>query len=213
MTTTFPIAWVLRASTVGFAVGCRVPPREIKPDTSIPNFGNLVKVLLPDGITIFGLIYDVQVRDDPAVRQLILAGDIEQAIIEDQRQNRLVPVEISVLTVGYQRDSEIIQGLPPQPPISLDSLTLCTDTDIKAFSKNKNSTNEDIKFKFDYIRLILNAPQIPADELLIANLLQVSSVHPPESRRQFLLEAGRELARLLSFDLVRLEGILRRIKP
>lgn len=197
MTTAFPVGWVLRASTVGFAVGCRV----LQPNT--PRFGDLVKVSLPDDMHIFGLIYDVQVRDDPAVRQLILAGELEPEAILDQRENRLVPIELSVLVVGYQREGEPpVQGLPPQPPISLDSLILCDDADVRAFTR-----------QLDYLRLVLNAAQIPGDELLIANLRRAAEVRPPETRRQFLLEAGRELARLLSFDLVRLDGILRRIKP
>lgn len=196
MTTTFPIGWVLRASTVGFAVGCRV----LEP--SVPHFGDLVKVPLPDGIQIFGLIYDVQVRDDPAVRQLILAGEMEPEAVLDQRENRLVPIEISVLVVGYQRDRAIIQGLPPQPPLSLDILIMCDDRDIRAFTE-----------RLGYLRLVLDAAQIPAEELIIANLRQAAEVYPPETRHQFLTTAGRELARLLSSDLVRLDGILRRIRP
>jgi hypothetical protein len=203
MSIALPVGWVLRASTVGFAVGCRVLPRELQHETNLPSFGDLVKVPLPDGVAIFGLIYDVQVRDDPAVRQLILAGDLEAEMMRDQRENRLVPVELSVLVVGYQREGEPpIQGLPPQPPISLDSLTLCEEADMLAFTE-----------QLDYLRLVLNAVQIPCDELLIANLRRAAAVRPPEIRRQFLLDAGRELARLLSFDLVRLDGILRRIKP
>ncbi len=197
MTTAFPVGWVLRASTIGFAVGCRV----LQPST--PQFGDLVKVPLPDGMTVFGLIYDVQVRDDPAVRQLILAGEIEPEAILDQRENRLVPIEMSVLVVGYQRQGEPpVQGLPPQPPISLDILIRCDEADIRAFTQ-----------QLDYVRLVLNAAQIPSDELLIANLQRAAAVRSLETRRSFLLDAGRELARLLSFDLVRLDGILRRIKP
>jgi hypothetical protein len=123
MTTTFPIGWVLRASTIGFAVGCRV----LKP--SVPQFGDLVKVPMPAEAGIFGLIYDAQVRDDPAVRQLILAGEIEPEAVLDQRENRLVPIEISVLVVGYHYQGETTQGLPPQPPISLDTLILCDEAD------------------------------------------------------------------------------------
>ncbi len=197
MTSSLPIGWVLRSSTIGFAVGCRV----LQP--SVPQFGDLVKVPLPDGLAVFGLIYDVQVKDDPAVRQLILAGEMEPEAILDQRENRLVPIELSVLVVGYQRDRQPpVQGLPPQPPISLDTLSLCDDPDLRRFTE-----------QLDYLRLVLNAAQIPADELLIANLQRAAAARPPETRRQFLLNAGRELARLLSFDLVRLDGILRRIKP
>jgi hypothetical protein len=187
---------VLRASTVGFAVGCRV----LHPD--VPQFGHLVKVALSDESQIFGLIYDVQVRDDPAVRQLILVGEIEPEAILDQRENRLVPIEVSVLVVGYRRAGMTVQGLPPQPPVSLDLLTICDDDDLRAFTE-----------RLDYIRLVLGAPQIPGDELLIANLCRAAATRPREVRYQFLLNAGRELARLLNFDLVRLEGILKRIRP
>lgn len=196
MTTAIRIGWVLRASTVGFAVGCRV----IEPST--PQFGDLVKVPLHEGAYIFGLIYDVQVPDDPSVRQLILAGELEPEVIQDQRQNRLVPIEVSVLVTGYQQGEQIFQGLPPQPPVSLDLLMLCDQDDLHAFTQ-----------QLDYLRLVLNAANIPADELLIANLQRASLARPPETRRQFLLAAGRELARLLSHDLVRLESILRRIRP
>lgn len=196
MTTAFTIGWVLRASTVGFTVGCRV----IKPST--PHFGDLVKVPLPDDSHIFGLIYDVQVQDDPSVRQLILAGEMEPEVVQDQRENRLVPIEVSVLVVGYQQDGQIYQGLPPQPPVSLDLLVMGEDSDLRAFTE-----------QLDYLRLTLNAAQIPADELLIAHLRRAAAARPPESRNPFLIQAGRELARLLSNDLVRLDSILRRIRP
>jgi hypothetical protein len=198
MTTALPIGWVLRASTVGFTVGCRV----LQP--SVPQFGDLVKVPLPDDdINIFGLIYDVQIRDDPAVRQLILAGEMEPEVVLDQRENRLVPIEIGVLIVGYQRGKQnITQGLSPRPPLSLDVLILCDEADMQAFTKN-----------LDYLRLVLNAAQIPADEVLIANLRRAAAACPPETRHQFSVKAGRELARLLNSDLVRLDSILRRIRP
>ncbi len=196
MTTTLPIGWVLRASTVDFAVGCRV----LEPN--VPQFGDLVKVSIRAEVHIFGLVYDVQVQDDLAVRQLILAGEMEPEAILDQRENRLVPIEISVIIVGHQQRRTIVQGLPPQPPLSLDMLITCNDQEIRAFTR-----------QLEYLRLLLDAAQIPSDELIIANLSRAAAVHPPESRRQFLLDAGRELARLLSADMVRLDGILKRIKP
>jgi hypothetical protein len=201
MTTALQIGWVLRASTVEFAVGCRV----LEP--SVPQFGDLVKVSVRENTHIFGLIYDVQVQDDLAVRQLILAGEIRPEIIKDQRDNRLVPIELSVLVVGYEQHKQARQGLPPQPPLSLDEIIVCGENDIRTFTKRGDAYN------FDYLRLVLNASHLPADELLIANLLRAAAVQPLESRRPFLVNAGRELARLLSFDLVRLDGILRRIKP
>jgi hypothetical protein len=196
MMTALAIGWVLRASTVGFVVGCRV----LQP--SVPRFGDLVKVPLAEDAGIFGLIYNVQVQDDPAVRQLILVGEMAPEAVLDQRENRLVPIEISVLVVGHQLQQRIIQGLPPQPPLSLDTLIMSDEADLRAFTQN-----------MDYLRLVLNASQIPADELLSTHLRQAAEAYPAELRRDFLLKAGRELARLLNFDLVRLDSMLRRIKP
>ncbi len=202
MTTSLPIGWVLRSGTADFAVGCRV----LEP--SVPQFGDMVKTPLTETSAVFGLIYNVQVEDDLAVRQLILAGEMEPEIIKDQRENRLVPIELSILAVGHQQNRRISHGLPPQPPLSLDELTICNDTDLRAFTRIT-----DHAYRFDYLRLVLNAPNVPADELLIASLNRTAQAHPPETRRRFLLTAGRELARLLSFDMMRLDGILQRIKP
>jgi hypothetical protein len=92
--------------------------------------------------------------------------------------------------------------LPPQPPITLDKVHYCSDEEILAFTE-----------RFDYLRLILNAADIPTDELIAAALQRAAAVRPPEERTRFLREAGRELARLLSGDLARLENLLRRIRP
>lgn len=193
-TTTLPVGWILRSSTIGFAVGCRL----LAPDT--PRFGDFVTV--PSGtIHIIGQIYDVRVNDDPSVRQLILTGDLEPETVLDQRQNRLVPIEISVLVTGYRRDKIYSHSLPPQPPISLDALHLCPPEEIIRFTE-----------RLDYLRLILNTGQIPADELIAAGLIRAAELRAPEIRRAFLLAAGRELARLLNADLLRLNNILQQLK-
>jgi hypothetical protein len=67
--------------------------------------------------------------------------------------------------------------------------------------------------QFTFLRTILDARDAPADELVAACLRIAAAARPEAERRAFLLDAGRELARLLSGDPVRLEGILRRIRP
>jgi hypothetical protein len=127
---------------------------------------------------------------------------MEPEAILDQRENRLVPIEISVLAVGYQEKEEIFQGLPPQPPLSLDVLYKCDATELRRFTR-----------ELDYVRLVLNSPRIPADELLVAHLRRSAAAQPVEQRRQFLVNAGREIARLLNNDLIRLDTLLKRIRP
>lgn len=192
---TFPIGWVLRAETTGFAVGCRV----LEPKT--PRFGDFVKVPAGNGTHIIGVIHDVRVNDDPAVRQLILTGNLETEAIRDQRENRLVPIEVSVLVIGYQRGENFSQSLPPQPPISLDALQICSDAEIEAFTD-----------KLAFLKFIINAEHLPADELLLAILTRAAELRAPEIRRAFLLTAGREIARMLYDDLLRVDMILQQLK-
>ncbi|MEW5956271.1 MAG: hypothetical protein AB1801_01005 [Chloroflexota bacterium] len=189
-------AWVLRANALRFTAGCQT----LQLDR--PRFADLIKVQ-QSNLTSFGLIYDIRAQDDLAVRQLILTGRLEPEAILDQQLNRLVPLEIQVLALGYrQGQTTVVYGLPPQPPLSLDVLTVCTDSELRSFSAC-----------LDYLPLILKASQVPVDELVVAHLRRMAAVQPAEVRTQFLLEAGRRLAHWLYNDIPRLEAMLRRIRP
>jgi len=189
---------VLRSGTRGFAIGCAV----MQPD--IPAFGSFVRADgLAPGSAIYGLIYDVSVEGDPLVRQIISANPPEE-VVRDQRENRQIPIEVSVLAVGCRsgRDASAIRHcLPPQPPVTLDWLYHCTDQEVRAFTA-----------RFDYFRLVLETREVPADELLAASLRTAAAARPEHERETLLVAAGRELTRLLSGDPVRLEGLLCRLR-
>lgn len=188
-------AWVLRSSLAGFTAGCIT----LQPDS--PCFGDLVKAE-QGNFQSLGLIYDVKMHDDPVVRQVILANQLEHELVLDQRENRLAPIEISVLMVGWLANQTMRCGLPPQPPLCLDKVTICEETELRNFSAD-----------LTYLRLILNASGVSADELLAAHLKRAADSRAVEARYPFLLSAGRELAYLLSTDLIRLESLLKRIRP
>lgn len=151
---------ILRASTTGFAVGCRVGQLQG------PAFGSLVKAQpVDEREAIYGLIYDMHVDDDPLVRRLVLAENPPESVINDQRENRLLPIEMSVLTVGYGENGRFRHHLPPRPPLNLDPVQLCLDQD------------EVARFTADlgYLRLILRAggSGVPVDQLLVAHITHV----------------------------------------
>jgi hypothetical protein len=186
---------VLRAGTRGFAIGCTV----MQPD--IPAFGSFVRAQgQSPGSAIYGLIYDVSVEDDPFVRQFISANPPDE-VVRDQRENRQMPIEVSVLAVGCGDGQAIRHCLPAQPPVALDWLYQCTDEEVRAFTA-----------RFDYFRLVLEAREVPVDELLAASLRAAAAARPESERTAFLVETGRELARLLAGDPLRLEGLLRRLQ-
>src|SRR5690554_1571923 len=126
--TAIEIGRLLRAGTAGFVVGCRVNQLDS------PSFGALASVPLGDGYKIYGLIYDIRIDDDGLVRQLVTADGVDESVIADNRINRNVPVEISLLTIGYQQGGRIYHLLPPRPPLSLDVIYLCQQDELCQFT-------------------------------------------------------------------------------
>jgi len=187
---------VLRASTASFTAGCRTL------EDDLPVFGALVQTERSDGASVYGLIYDVRVDDDPFVRQLIAAGDLTEEYVQDQRQRRQVPVEVNVLVVGGRdRAGRVYQHLPPQPPATLSWVAVCPQAQVRQFGQ-----------RLDFLRPVLDAADAPADELAAAALRQMAAAQGDAARaRDYLIDAGRELARLLSREPARLNGILQRM--
>ena len=194
-TTNTPIGKVLRASTQQFVFGTKVPKRDV------PIFGSLVKTTIQfQSATIYGLIFNIEIQDDGMTKMLSVADDVSQEEIEWQRSRR-VPVEASVLCVGYQPEGQPMRySLPAQPPIILDPIYACDDDEMCQFAS-----------KVDYFRLIVNNREVPSDELLAASIRLCADAHGDGGRDAYLLKCGRELARLIGSDSARLENLLRRL--
>jgi hypothetical protein len=191
----FIVGRVLRSSIRGFVVASRIP----EPD--VPIFGSFVKVKVQRGATdLIGLVYDIQIADDPFIRQLALQEAPDQVAVADQLEVRGVPIEVGVVAVGYRNGDRIFQGLPPQPPIMLNRIFICDDDEVRRFTA-----------RLDFLRLLLNSREVPADELIVACLRLAAQARPEAERRPYVLSVGRELARLLGADLVRLEALLGRL--
>jgi hypothetical protein len=184
------IGYLLRAGTTGFVAGCSVAQVET------PAFGTLVRAPLDDDYSVYGLIHDIHIDDDGLVRQLVTAGNVSAEVIHDNRERRIVPVEMSVLAVGYEKGGKISHLLPPRPPLSLDVLTLCSDAELAKFTSAG---------KFGYFRHILQAKDIPTGELLAAHILQVKQKTKNE---KWVEQATQELITLLRDDYPTLMSVL-----
>jgi hypothetical protein len=193
MTAAIEIGRLLRAGTTGFVVGCRVSQLES------PTFGGLVRVPLGDGYQIYGLICDIHIDDDGIVRQLVTADNVDDAIIADNRVNRNVPVEISVLTVGYRQNGAIKHLLPPRPPLSLDVIYQCSDSELQEFTGTG---------RFGYFRHVLRSGEAPIGELLAAHIEQANAAHLEAGNPQWAQQATQELITLLRDDYPTLMAVL-----
>ena len=187
------IGRLLRAGTTGFVVGCRVSQIEA------PSFGGLVRVKLPNDHQIYGLIHDIHVDDDGLVRQLVTAGEVDENVIADNRVNRNVPLEMSVLSVGYCQAGIIHHLLPPRPPLSLDVIYLCEPEELCFFTHAG---------RFGYFRHILRAVDLPIGELLAAHLKQAYEAHLVAGSPEWLDRATQELIILLRDDYPTLMSVL-----
>lgn len=190
---TIEIGRLLRAGISGFVVGCRVN------QIDLPSFGALVRVPLAGGYQVFGLIHDIHIDDDGLVRQLVTAEGVDEAVIADNRVNRNVPAEMSVLAVGYQQDGQIYHLLPPRPPLSLDLIYLCDDEEVRRFSGAG---------RFGYFRHILRSQELPISELLAAHLQQAGQAHREAGDTEWINAAAQELIVSLRDDYPTLMGVL-----
>jgi hypothetical protein len=184
------IGHLLRAGTSGFVAGCSVSQMET------PSFGALVRAPIGDNYSVYGLIYDIHIDDDGLVRQLVTAAEVREKVIADSRVNRIVPVEMSVLAVGYEQGEKISHLLPPRPPLSLDVIYLCSDAELAKFTSAG---------RFGYFRHILQARDIPIGELLAAHILEVKNKTTDD---HWVEQATQELITLLRDDYPTLMSVL-----
>lgn len=187
------IGRLLRAGTTGFVVGCRVSQLEA------PSFGALVRVPVDSRYQIYGMIYDMRIDDDGLVRQLVTAENVDDHIIADNRINRNVPLEMSVLGVGYQQDTQTFHLLPPRPALTLDVIFLCEPEEVCRFTGTG---------RFGYLRHILRAQDVPIGELLAAHVRQAHQAHQAVGDPSWTSRATQELITLLRDDYPALMSVL-----
>jgi len=197
------IGQVLRSSTEGFTCGTR------QQQLDGPEFGAFVRTesLNADNpMTIVGVITAIRVDDDPLVRQMIMANSSNNypEVVRDQRENRMIPIEIDIVNVGYANGAGyVFHSTPPRPPFSLGRVGVCICDEVRAFT-------EDIGF----FRLVLNARGVASNaELVAAVIKHAATVRSARERDDFLIFAGRQIATLLSHDLKTLQHVLSLIRP
>ncbi len=190
---------VLRADIRLFVAASRLP----EPD--VPTFGTFVRAPIQQGRRhLIGLVYDIRLQDDPFLREIAASmpasAEGYEEVIRDQREARAMPVEISIVSVGYRDEEGHRYGLPPQPPMLVHDVFVCGKDEVLAFTEHP-----------DFLRPLLESRDIPADDLMARALLHAALLRPSNSRRDYLTAMGRYLARYLSGDPLRLEKILRQL--
>ena len=124
-------------------------------------------------------------------------GDI---YLENPDLEAVLQTEFRALIVGFCDGPSIRQHLPAFPPPTHYSVYLCDDDELRRFTE-----------RLQFCRTILQAGEVPQEELLAATLRQAAAAWP--NPRAFLVNAGRNLAVLLREDHARLLAIVEGMRP
>lgn len=168
-----------------------------------PALGSLVRTGPPE-LTVFGLVAAVRTAGIDPGRRPVARGWAETDPAEIFRKNpqltQLFRTEFEAIIVGHTAGGAIRQTLPPTPPRIHDFVYLCQPDESVSFTE-----------RLDFLALVLEQPApTPVDELIAAAIRRAADCRADPDG--FLVRAGRELARLLAPDPVRLQLLLRRLK-
>lgn len=169
-----------------------------------PPFGALVRAEGRDGCAAYGLVYNIETTSREMGGRALVRGregmydaDIYHA---NPDLEAVLQTEFHALIVGYCDGPTIRQHLPSFPPPTHYSVHLCDDDELCRFSE-----------RLQFCRTVLQAADVPSEELLAAMLRQAAQCRPDP--HGFLVAAGRSLAILLRDDHTRLLAIVERIRP
>jgi hypothetical protein len=169
-----------------------------------PALGQLVYVETDAIPCIYGVVcYGSTASPDPGRRAVRRSteGVYDDAIYREHPQlQRTLRTEFIARLVGYREEEWIHRYLPPQPPPLHYSVQKCTTDQVKAFTEH-----------LTYLRLLLEATEVPAEQLLAAHIRQVYQAR--DSDEDWLSFAARQVAGLLKNDYDRLMTVLRGISP
>ena len=169
-----------------------------------PPFGALVRAEGRDACAAYGLVYNIETTSrEMSGRALVRGreGMYDAAIYaENPDLEAVLQTEFRVLIVGYCDGPAIRQHLPAYPPPTHYSVYLCDGEELRRFTE-----------RLQFCRTVLQAAEVPQEELLAATLRQAAACWPDPYA--FLLGAGRTLAMLLREDHARLLAIVERIRP
>ncbi len=187
------IGYILRATNSSAVSGSRITGQQL------PALGSLVNIPQEDGTHIYGMVFDQRIEDDGLVRQLVTAANIREDVIADNRINRTVPVEISILFCGFTRAGEVFHLLPPRPPLTLDQVLPCSEKEICDFTSSG---------KFGYFRHILRGTDFAIGEVFALHLSQVCDIQIHHGNPDWVNLATQEIITLLRDDYPTLMTVL-----
>ena len=153
---------------------------------------------------VYAVVHNVITSPLEAARRPVARGQEEPDEDAVYRNNpqlpRLLRTEFHATIVGHQDTSAPRYYLPSQPPKIHAFVYPCQPDEVRLFTQ-----------RLDFLPLLLAGATALTDEVAAAFLRQAGSVQ--DDSEAFLVAAGRQVARLLSRDLQRLNILLKNLRP
>ena len=171
-----------------------------------PPLGALVGVHLEDGCRVYGVVAGAYTEGlDIGARPVPRATD-ERQNADVYRDNpdleHVLRTCFRCVVVGFHDGRQIRHYLPAAPAPIHYSVVRCAQDEIGSFTEN-----------FGYFPLLLNARDLPIEEVLAAHVRFVAESQPGSGAEAIRVRAGRDIAALLRDDHARLRTVLERIRP
>jgi hypothetical protein len=170
-----------------------------------PPLGALVKAGAPSGVdegSIYAVVCDARTESLEG-RQPVPhpppEANLESFLDSNPHLRHLLRTSFDAVVVGHGDGGTLRHYLPPAPASIFAPVRPCAPEEVARFTQS-----------LDFLKPLLSSAT-NADEATAACLRLASAAHP--DRRKFLVDAGKELARLLADRPDRLPAILRRIRP
>lgn len=187
------IGYVLNADTLGCTAGCRMS------QITNPGFGEMIYIQAQNQITIYGVIANVHILDDGLIRQLATTQPIEEQVIQDNRDNRIIPLEFSIIFLGFSHKEVISHLLPPNPPLSLESVYACSKEEILTFTTASNG---------GYLRYMVADKATLNFDLVAAHFRNMHAVLAEQEREAWVEKAIHTLVHLYRNEYDTLSALL-----
>jgi hypothetical protein len=163
-----------------------------------PPFGSFIKVKGRD--TIYAVVFNAYTHSLEPSRLAIAYHRSEQELRDEQPQIfELLKTKFEAVIIGYENDGVIRHRLPPQPPRLHSFVYACQPLEVRRLTSH-----------FRFFRFLMGVEKAPRDELIAGTIRAAYTVR--EGERSFLVQAGKELVRLIGDDYEMLSSILQRIQ-
>ena len=163
-----------------------------------PPFGSYIKVKGRE--TIYAVVFNAYTHSLEPNRLAIAYHRSEQELRDEQPQIfELLKTKFEAVIIGYESEGAIRHYLPPQPPRLHSFVYACHPMEVRRLTSH-----------FWFFRFLMSVEKAPRDELMAAAIRAAYAAR--EGERTFLVQAGKELVKLIGDNYEMLASILQRIQ-